>query len=453
MSNSKFQSDNKSSSDNKASVSQQRAKSVLEDNRESTSQLMKDAAPVQRNETGLPDSLKSGMENLSGKNLDHVKVHYNSSKPDAVQAHAYAQGSNIHVGPGQEQHLPHELGHVIQQMEGRVKPTTTVGDTPVNDNPGLENEATLMGQRAMQRASKTGQAAYLKAKPPAPDGLNSDGTAQFRSMDAMGMEGVNYASMSQESYGQWQNTIQAKSMNGVCHRGDQVFVTQFRNPTDVRQHALSSTLKGGLLIGEGVLTLAAGVAAILITHGIGLIPGIAAISVGVSKVVRGIVTIKAGEAPSNKQKAVMHALRTFEAAAAIVGATAAGLNIAGLVFGVAKALRSLLMILADMINKDNSPMIHKGVTRLAAAMHVIEVGAGIASGIGLVGGAVAATTTATTASKAVSSAGTLGTAVSKAVRATDQNVNAWKGPPPSTLPTTVPTTAPTNTSPLLANEI
>lgn len=106
--------------------------------------------PLQKkeNNTGLPDKLKSGMENLSGYSLDHVKVHYNSSQPAAVQAHAYAQGSNIHLGSGQEKHLPHELGHVVQQMQGRVKPTTTVAGVSVNDNAGLENEATVMGSRA-----------------------------------------------------------------------------------------------------------------------------------------------------------------------------------------------------------------------------------------------------------------------------------------------------------------
>jgi len=118
---------------------------VFEDNRESNA--------IQRkpNRTGLPDNLKSGMESLSGKSLDHVKVHYNSSKPAAVQAHAYAQGSDIHLASGQEKHLPHELGHVVQQMEGRVKPTTSVGGMAVNDNPSLENEATEMGNRALKK--------------------------------------------------------------------------------------------------------------------------------------------------------------------------------------------------------------------------------------------------------------------------------------------------------------
>lgn len=117
----------------------------------------KQQPPIQKkaNDTGLPDNLKTGMENLSGVSLDQVKVHYNSAKPATVQAHAYAQGSEIHLASGQEKHLPHELGHVVQQMEGRVKPTTSVGGMAVNDNAGLENEATVMGNKALSSASTT----------------------------------------------------------------------------------------------------------------------------------------------------------------------------------------------------------------------------------------------------------------------------------------------------------
>ena len=104
---------------------------------------------MKKNNTGLPDNLKSGMENLSGMSLDHVKVHRNSSKPASVQAHAYAQGSDIHLAPGQEKHLPHELSHVVQQAEGRVQPTTSVNGVAVNDNIGLEKEADVMGARAL----------------------------------------------------------------------------------------------------------------------------------------------------------------------------------------------------------------------------------------------------------------------------------------------------------------
>ncbi len=106
-------------------------------------------APVQKkNETGMPDNLKAGIEDLSGFAMDDVRVHYNSDKPATVQALAYTQGTDIHVAPGQEQHLPHEAWHVAQQMAGRVEPTTEVGGLPVNDSIELEHEADVMGARA-----------------------------------------------------------------------------------------------------------------------------------------------------------------------------------------------------------------------------------------------------------------------------------------------------------------
>lgn len=117
---------------------------------EDESLQMKPDTTMQRkpNNTGLPDNLKAGVENLSGYSLDDVKVHYNSSQPATVQALAYTQGTDIHVAPGQEQHLPHEAWHVAQQMAGRVEPTTEVGGMPVNDNAGLEHEADIMGSKA-----------------------------------------------------------------------------------------------------------------------------------------------------------------------------------------------------------------------------------------------------------------------------------------------------------------
>lgn len=107
------------------------------------------------NNTGLPNQLKSGIESISGMSMDHVKVHFNSDKPAQLNAHAYAQGSDIHVAPGQEQHLPHEAWHVVQQAQGRVKPTMQLkGDVPVNDDAGLEYEADVMGARATKQESE-----------------------------------------------------------------------------------------------------------------------------------------------------------------------------------------------------------------------------------------------------------------------------------------------------------
>jgi hypothetical protein len=100
------------------------------------------------NQTGMPDQLKTGIEVLSGMDLSDVRVHFNSDKPAQVNALAYTQGNNIYLRPGMEKHLAHEAWHVVQQREGRVKPTLQAKGVAINDDSGLENEADIMGSRA-----------------------------------------------------------------------------------------------------------------------------------------------------------------------------------------------------------------------------------------------------------------------------------------------------------------
>ncbi len=102
------------------------------------------------NKTGMPDSLKSGIETLSGMSMDSVRVHYNSSEPARLGALAYTMGNDIHISSGMERHLPHEAWHVVQQMRGIVRPTVKIDGTAVNDEPRLEKEADVMGSRAAQ---------------------------------------------------------------------------------------------------------------------------------------------------------------------------------------------------------------------------------------------------------------------------------------------------------------
>ena len=133
-------------------------------------------AQLKANNTGLPDTLKSGVESLSGFDMSDVSVHYNSAKPAQLQALAYAQGTDIHIAPGQERHLPHEAWHVVQQKQGRVRPTIQMkGNVPVNDDAGLEHEADVMGGKAANGAS--GPLSHFSLKTV---GLsNYKGTAQF----------------------------------------------------------------------------------------------------------------------------------------------------------------------------------------------------------------------------------------------------------------------------------
>lgn len=150
------------------------------------------AAPIQRravpgaapgggahqvNRTGLPDGLKAGLESISGMSMDAVRVHYGSPEPARIQAHAFADGTNIHLAPGQERHLPHEAWHVVQQAEGRVRPTLDLGGTAVNDDPGLEREADRMGDAsaALGRTAASGPAA---AGPASPVAAPQGGTVQ-----------------------------------------------------------------------------------------------------------------------------------------------------------------------------------------------------------------------------------------------------------------------------------
>jgi hypothetical protein len=122
--------------------------------------------PDHPNNTGLPDSLKAGIESLSGFAMSDVRVHFNSSRPARFQALAFTQGTQIHVARGHEQHLPHEAWHVVQQLQGRVKPTMQMNQgVPVNDDDRLEREADVMGTRAVEKSVEVARAPEEIKKP------------------------------------------------------------------------------------------------------------------------------------------------------------------------------------------------------------------------------------------------------------------------------------------------
>ena len=130
------------------------------------------------NPNGLPADLLNGFQASSGHDLSDVNVHRNSSKPQDVGAHAYAQGNDIHLGAGQEKHLAHEAAHIVQQREGRVKPTKNVNGLPVNDSESLENDADAMGAKALQMKASPSQLQPSAKTPP------SGKTAQLQNAPA-----------------------------------------------------------------------------------------------------------------------------------------------------------------------------------------------------------------------------------------------------------------------------
>lgn len=132
--------------------------SVVSDDIRMQENIAKDSATQKKqnnpkfNNTGLPNNLKAGIEALSGFSMDNVKVHYNSPKPAELNALAYAQGTEIHLAPGQERHLPHEAWHVVQQEKGKVKADWQGKTEAINSDPVLEHEADRMGDYANKYA-------------------------------------------------------------------------------------------------------------------------------------------------------------------------------------------------------------------------------------------------------------------------------------------------------------
>ncbi len=96
----------------------------------------------------LPTDLQAHAERLSGVSLHDVRVHYASPEPAPLQAFAFTRGPEIHLAPGQERHLAHETWHVVQQKQGRVRPTHNSAGVAINDDASLEREADLMGAQA-----------------------------------------------------------------------------------------------------------------------------------------------------------------------------------------------------------------------------------------------------------------------------------------------------------------
>lgn len=94
-----------------------------------------------KNLTGIPAPVKNRYEAASGLSFDDVRVHYNSAEPAKLGALAYTKGNHVYIGRGQEKHLGHELGHVIQQKRGLVRPNTYINGLPVNTDRRLEQQA------------------------------------------------------------------------------------------------------------------------------------------------------------------------------------------------------------------------------------------------------------------------------------------------------------------------
>ncbi len=114
---------------------------------------------AQKKHTGMPESMKAGLEHYSGLDMSGLKVHFNSSLPSKHFAHAFTQGNQIYLGPGQRHQLGHEAWHAAQQMKGRVSANSRINGKPLNNSKHLEKEADHFAKK-IENFSQSGSSDY-----------------------------------------------------------------------------------------------------------------------------------------------------------------------------------------------------------------------------------------------------------------------------------------------------
>jgi hypothetical protein len=127
----------------------------IESDRSKTPQALQAATVQLQAETNVSDkALIASTAKVTGVPLhkDEINIEENSTEPAEYGAHAYTQGNNVKIAPGQEHNKAHELVHVAQQKEGGVEGTKEVNGQPVNDDPKLEKEADVLGAKALEMA-------------------------------------------------------------------------------------------------------------------------------------------------------------------------------------------------------------------------------------------------------------------------------------------------------------
>ena len=104
-----------------------------------------------------------GSDGVSGVDFSDVTIHENSTTAKELNAQAYTQGDEIHFAPGYspmttsgQEVLSHELSHVIQQRQGKVKATHQEQGYSISEQTELEDEADSHARIAMSGGRITG---------------------------------------------------------------------------------------------------------------------------------------------------------------------------------------------------------------------------------------------------------------------------------------------------------
>jgi hypothetical protein len=122
-----------------------------------------ESAITQARGNGQPliNTTRRSMEQIFGVDFSNVRIHADTQSDylnQTLQAQAFTTGQDIFFK--QSVYKPesslgraliaHELTHVVQQHQGKVRATTQVAGVPVNDDPSLEQAGDRMGQLSIQ---------------------------------------------------------------------------------------------------------------------------------------------------------------------------------------------------------------------------------------------------------------------------------------------------------------
>lgn len=136
--------------------------------------------------------MQQKMESFFGNSFADVRVHVGSQAP-SIGARAFAHGSNLYFAPGHynpgtrrgQQLLGHELTHVVQQREGRVKNPFGSGVAVVQDR-SMEGEADQMGLRAASH----NESVPAKTVPSAPRNMGTKVVSPFSSATGLRAQAI-----------------------------------------------------------------------------------------------------------------------------------------------------------------------------------------------------------------------------------------------------------------------
>ena len=128
---------------------------------EVTPNLESNILSLRRGGQPLSESARDHFEPRFGQDFSQVRVHTDAQAAESartVNAKAYTVGQDMVFSAGQyapetsegRRLMAHELTHVVQQMQGRVKPTIQIKGVSINNDAGLEREAYVMGIKALQ---------------------------------------------------------------------------------------------------------------------------------------------------------------------------------------------------------------------------------------------------------------------------------------------------------------